>query len=172
MKPYAKAQTVRYTGLQDRRRKLTDGERAEILKLHVEQGYTYRGLARMFGVSRSLVRFICDPEAMQRCRDRIKATWRKYREQRGKDENAKIMRNFRNRKYKMFISDQLTEKYIPPSPRSKIALKTVLAEKPDGSKIYVRLPLSFVNGEGPDTHTAKKWRTVRRDGKFFVTPIN
>jgi hypothetical protein len=139
--------------------------------LHVEQGYTYRGLARMFGVSRSLVRFICDPEALQRCRDRIKATWRKYREQRGKDENAKIMRNFRNRKYKMFISDQLTEKYIPPSPRSKIALKTVLAEKPDGSKIDVRLPLSFVNGEGPDTHTAKKWRTERRNGKFFVTLI-
>jgi hypothetical protein len=90
MKPYAKAQTLRYTGLQDRRRKLTDGERAEILKLHVKQGYTYRGLARMFGVSRSLVRFICDPEALQRCRDRVKATWRKYREQRGKEENAKL----------------------------------------------------------------------------------
>lgn len=170
MKPYAKAQTVRYTGLQDRRRKLTDGERAEILKLHVEQGYTYRGLARMFGVSRSLVRFICDPEALQRCRDRIKATWRKYREQRSKEENAKIIRDFRRRKYKMYVANELTEKYVPPVPRVAVPNKTVRAKKPDGEIIVVRVPVSYANGEVPDVRLGRAWRIVRRDGKFYVTP--
>ena len=51
MKPYAKAMTIRYVGLQDRRRKLTDEQRAEIIRLHDEKGLGCRTIAKMFGVS-------------------------------------------------------------------------------------------------------------------------
>ena len=110
MKPYAKAQTIKYTESQDLRCKLTEAQRIEIYKLHHEKGATYRGLAREFGVSRSLVKFICDPIAAEKNRERIKSTWKLYRERRGKAENAKNMRKFRARKYKMYISGQLQEK--------------------------------------------------------------
>lgn len=170
MKPYKKAQTIRYVGLQDRRRKLTDDDRALILKLHREQGATYRGLARQFGVSRSLVRFICDDDARERNRARIKATWRKYREQRSKEENAKIIRTWRRRKYKMYVANELTEKYVPPVPRVAVPNKTVRAKKPDGEIIVVRVPVSYANGEGPDVRLGRAWRIVRRDGKFYATP--
>ena len=115
MKPYAKAQKVPYVGLQDRRRKLTDAQRAEILKLHDEQGLGCRTIARLFGVSRSLVRIICLPEVAEKTRKRVAENWRKYRERRGKSENARIMREFRGRKYKMFMAGELCEK---PEPKT------------------------------------------------------
>ena len=110
MKPYAKAMTIRYVGLQDRRRKLTDEQRAEIIRLHDEKGLGCRTIAKMFGVSRSLVRYICIPDVAIRNRKRISENWRKYREQRGKSENARIMRVFRKRKYECFMRGELTEK--------------------------------------------------------------
>lgn len=110
MKPYAKAQTIKYTQAQDRRRKLTDEQRAEILRLRKEKGATYRGLARQFGVSRSLITFICDPEAARKNREHIASTWKLYRERRGKDENARIAREFKRRKYKMYMNGELIEK--------------------------------------------------------------
>ena len=111
MKPYEKAQKVKYIGPQDRRRKLTDEQRAEVLRIRQETGAGYRTIARQFGVSRSLVRLICDPEAAKRNQERMAATWRKYREQRAPVENAKAVRDWRRRKYKMYIANELTEKY-------------------------------------------------------------
>lgn len=66
MKPYRKAETLKFIGLQDRRRKLTDDQRAEILKIRQETGAGYRTIAKQFNVSRSLVRIICDPECAAR----------------------------------------------------------------------------------------------------------
>lgn len=71
MKPYKKAQTVPYVGLQDRRRKITDEQRAAILKLHDEHGLGCRTIAKMFGVSRSLVRIICVPGVADRMKKRM-----------------------------------------------------------------------------------------------------
>jgi hypothetical protein len=79
MKPYRKAETLKFIGLQDRRRKLTDEQRAEILKIRQETGAGYRTIARQFGVSRSLVRLICDPVAAARVSARIAAHWREYK---------------------------------------------------------------------------------------------
>jgi hypothetical protein len=110
MKPYAKAQTIKYSQEQDKRRKLTDEQRAEILRLHEEKKATYRGLAKQFGVSRRLITFICDPESARKNKEHIASTWRLYRERRGKKENARIAREFKNRKYKMYMNGELTEK--------------------------------------------------------------
>lgn len=171
MKPYAKAQTIKYIGLQDRRRKLTDEQRAEVLRIRQETGAGYRTIARQFGVSRRLVSFICDPEAAKRNRERIAATWRKYREQRAPAENAKAVRDWRRRKYKMYVANELTEKYVPPAPRVAVPNKLVYAKKPDGKRIAIRVPLSYANGEGPDIRLGRVWRIERRDGKFYVTNL-
>ena len=172
MKPYAKAQKVPYIGLQDRRRKLTDAQRAEILKLHDEQGLGCRTIAKMFGVSRSLVRIICIPEVAEKIRKRVAENWRKYREQRGKSENARIMRKFRNRKYKCFMRGELVEKPTPPVVRQKIETKTIYATAPDGRRKNVRVPLSFLNEPDGAEHIGRKWRTVRRAGNYFVFPVS
>ena len=169
MKPYAKAQTVKYTGLQDRRRKLTDDDRAEVLRIRQETGAGYRTIARQFGVSRSLVRLICDPEVAKRNRERMAAMWRKYREQRAPAENAKAVRDWRRRKYKMYMAGELSEKHTPPPPREKVQTTAVKAICPDGTRKSVRLPLAFVKAEGDGVHVGRLNRTERRDGKFYVT---
>jgi DNA invertase Pin-like site-specific DNA recombinase len=90
MKPYAKAQTLKYIGLQDRRRKLKDEQRAEILKIRQETGAGYRTIAKQFNVSRSLVRIICDPAAAARVSARMAEHWREYKmtKKRGASECA------------------------------------------------------------------------------------
>ena len=172
MKPYKKAQAVPYVGLQDRRRKLTDEQRAAILKLHDEQGLGCRTISKMFGVSRSLVRIICVPGVAERTKKRMSENWRKYREQRGKAENARIMRKFRNRKYGCFMRGELVEKPSPPVVRQKMETKVIYAITPNGRRKAVRVPLSFLNETDGAEHVGRKWRTVCRERNFFVFPVH
>lgn len=172
MKPYEKAQNVPYVGLQDRRRKLTDDQRAEILKLRAESDLGYRAIARLYGVSRSLIRLICDKEAAKRNSDRMKANWRRYYKAYGKDHHAEVMRTFRNRKYKMFMRGELVEKPSPPVVRQKMETKVIYAITPNGRRKAVRVPLSFLNETDGAEHVGRKWRTVRRERNFFVFPVH
>lgn len=169
MKPYRKAETLKYIGLQDRRRKLTDEQRAEILKIRQETGVGYRTIAKQFNVSRSLVRIICDPKCAARVSARMAAHWREYKMT--KKEKRERMRELRARKYDLYKRGLLGEPYVEPVKPPPTPLKNIYAETPDGRKICVKVPKAFALGEGPDTHTSKKWRTERRNGKFFVTLI-
>ena len=47
MKPYAKAQTIRLQGMQDRRRRLTDKDKDDIRKLYAEGKHSLMSLARI-----------------------------------------------------------------------------------------------------------------------------
>ena len=102
MKPYAKAQTFRLDERLDRRCKLTDADRMRIRELYAQGDIGTRPLARMFHVSRSLVRLIVNPESARKNRARIKANWKKYKERRGKEQCARDMRNHRNYKYDLY----------------------------------------------------------------------
>ena len=102
MKPYAKAQTIVLDEKLDRRCKLTESDRTRIRELYAQGDIGMRPLARMFHVSRSLVRLIVNPESEQKNRARIKANWKKYRERRGKEQCARDMRNHRNYKYDLY----------------------------------------------------------------------
>lgn len=126
----------------------------------------------MFGVSRSLVRIICVPGVADRIKKRMSENWRKYREQRGKAENARIMRKFRNRKYGCFMRGELVEKPTPPVVRKKIETKSVYATTPNGRRKAVRVPLSFLNEPDGAEHFGRVWLTVRRAGQFFVFPVS
>lgn len=66
----------------DSRRKLTDEQRDAVIILHRE-GYSYRKLAAMFGVSKRLIQSIIRPPKRSTPRQRPKSYWtqakRKYR---------------------------------------------------------------------------------------------
>ena len=51
----------------DRRRKLSDGDRREIIRLYHEEGWAVRKIARHFAdkCSRRLIQFVIDPERLK-----------------------------------------------------------------------------------------------------------
>ena len=169
MKPYLKAQTLKYIGLQDRRRKLTDEQRDEIRKIRQETGAGYRTIAKQFNVSRSLVRIICDPECAARVSARMAAHWREYKMT--KKEKRERMRALRARKYDLYKRGLLGEPYVEPVKPPRTPRKLIYAKTPDGRKVCVNVPKTFTLGEGSDIHIGRKWRTERLEGKFFVTLI-
>jgi transposase-like protein len=169
MKPYLKAFTLKFVGLQDRRRKLTDEQRAEIKHIRLESGESYRAIARRFGVSRSLVAIICDDERVKAVHDRMAAHWREYRMT--KEERRRRMRELRKRKYTLYKAGMLGEKYTPPMPRVAVPTTVKWAKTPDGERIAVRIPTSFAEGKAGAERIGRKWRIVRNDdGKFLVYP--
>lgn len=169
MKPYAKAQALKYIGLQDRRRKLTDEQRAEILKIRQETGAGYRTIARQFGVSRSLVRLICDPVAAARVSARMAEHWREYKMT--KKEKRERMRAHRARKYDLYKRGQLGESYVEPVKKEKIPSKVLPITTPKGELVRVRLPLPFIDGKGPGVHVGRRWQVTRQSGTFSVCEI-
>lgn len=64
--PYKYAvEHIKLSESQDRRRKLTDDDRAEIIRLYGGDGYSQRELARKFGVSRRLITYTLYPERLE-----------------------------------------------------------------------------------------------------------
>lgn len=103
MKPYAKAQTVRLEGMEDRRRRLTEAQKDDIRERYAQGDIGTRPLARMYGVSRSLVQLIINPERAARNSERIKAHWRDYSRKYGKAAHAAAVRKTRNYKYGLYL---------------------------------------------------------------------
>lgn len=102
MKPYAKAQTIRLEGMEDRRRRLTEEQKKEIREIYAKGDIGMRPLARMFGVSRSLVAILVNPERAESVKARIKAHWKDYRRKYGKAYAAASARHTKNYKYKIY----------------------------------------------------------------------
>ena len=108
MKPYKKAQTIPLEGMLDRRRRLTDQDKEKIRELYATGKYGHRPLARMFHVSRSLIRIIVDPARAEKVKDRMKAHWRDYT--RNKEKHAAAIRGTRNYKYGLYKAGIIGEK--------------------------------------------------------------
>ena len=49
----------------DKRRKLTEEDKEDIKALYERGGYSQRGLARLYNVSRRLIQFIIDPSSLE-----------------------------------------------------------------------------------------------------------
>ena len=67
-----KLDKIKVTSKYDRRRKLTEDDKFEIVRLRKEHNLSQRTLARMFGVSRRLIIFIIDPEKHERAKAQYK----------------------------------------------------------------------------------------------------
>ena len=109
-KPYLAAQKIKMSGMQDRRRKLTEADKQKIREMYKGGNIGCRPLARMFGVSRSLIRIIVIPEVSEKIRARIKEHWREYYKRHGKNYHAASIRKTRNYKYSLYREGKLQDK--------------------------------------------------------------
>lgn len=92
----------------DRRRKLTEDDKFEIVRLRKEHNLSQRTLARMFGVSRRLIIFIIDPEKHERAKAQYKE-----RRQDGRyydrETHRKTIKNYREYKHKLYLDGKIKE---------------------------------------------------------------
>ena len=103
--PY-KSSTIKLAPTQDRRRKLTDEQKEEILRIYKSGVCGTRPLAKQFGVSRSLIQVIVNPNIAEKKKQRIKDHWRDYRPT--KEEWAATMREHRHYKQELYVKGELS----------------------------------------------------------------
>lgn len=95
---------IKLVGLQDRRRKLTEEQKAEIIRLRNE-GWSLMKLAKKFEVSAQSILFIVNPESKAKNDKYIKDNWRKF--QKTKEKNAEAVRKTRLYKQELFLKGEL-----------------------------------------------------------------
>lgn len=97
---------IKLTGLQDRRRKLTEEQYIEIREKR-EQGKSLMYLAREYGVSKKLILLIVNPESKQKQDEYIKNHWREFRQ--SQEYCTKATRETRRYKQELMMSGKLTK---------------------------------------------------------------
>ena len=103
----------------DRRRKLSDAQKAEIESRYKAGGVSQRQLAAEYGVSRKLIQLIVDPDAMERNKKHIAEHWRDYYD---KDKNTAMRREFRANKKELDARGLLqTADTVPGVPDESIS---------------------------------------------------
>ena len=102
--PY-KSEKIKLPPTKDRRRKLTDEQKEEIRLIYAEGKVGTRPLAKQFGVSRSLIQIIVNPDIAERKKQRIKEHWRDYRP--SKEEWAETMKEHRHYKQDLFLKGEI-----------------------------------------------------------------
>ena len=102
--PY-KSEKIKLPPTKDRRRKLTDEQKEEIRLIYAEGKVGTRPLAKQFGVSRSLIQGIVNPDIAERNRQRTKDHWRDYRP--SKEERAKTQREHRRYKQDLYLKGEI-----------------------------------------------------------------
>ena len=103
--PY-KSEKIKLQGLQDRRRKLTDEQKEEIRAIYATGKVGQRPLAKQFGVSRSLIQIIVNPEIAEKKKQRMKEHWREYSD---REQLTKSVRNLRKYKQELYLKGELKE---------------------------------------------------------------
>lgn len=102
--PY-KSEKLKLNETQDRRRKLTDEQKEAIKRIYAEGKCGTRPLAKQFGVSRSLIQVIVNPEIAERKKQYTKKHWRDYRP--SKEDWAETIRKHRRYKQELYLNGEL-----------------------------------------------------------------
>lgn len=102
--PY-KSEKIKLQGLQDRRRKLTDEDIAEIKSLYVPHVFGAQRIANMFGVSKRTILIIVSPQCKETVQKYNKEHWREH-QQKGADWNE-AMRKHRRYKQELYLKGEL-----------------------------------------------------------------
>lgn len=95
---------IKLIGLQDRRRKLTDEQKAEIIRLR-DEGLSLRKLAKKFEVSAQTILFIVNPESKAKNDKYGRDNWRKF--EKTKEKNAESVKKTRLYKQELFLKGEL-----------------------------------------------------------------
>lgn len=98
--PY-KSEKLKLQGLQDRRKKLTDSQRAEIKELYSTGLYSLNDLAKKFNVSKKSILLIVNEESAANAKQYRKEHWREW-QRKGEEHNEAIKktRKYKNELYK------------------------------------------------------------------------
>ena len=91
--------------LDDRRRKIHPDHHAEIRALYAE-GMSQRKLAKLYGVSRTLIQLIVNPVRAARVRQRIKDHWQEYSD---RQDLTDATRRLRKRKRELGLTYPIRE---------------------------------------------------------------
>lgn len=95
---------IKLVGFQDRRRKLTDEQKAEIVRLR-DEGWSLMKLAKQFEVSKKLILLIVNPESKAKNDKYIKDTWREF--QQTKEERNEAIKKTRHHRQELFLKGEL-----------------------------------------------------------------
>ena len=105
--PY-KSERIPIAGTEyDRSRKLTDEQKETIRKLRKEDALSFRQLATMFGVSKRLVMYVCDPDKYEIAKEQRRQRWKDGRYRQSKAEHAATIRRYRQHKQYVYLLKQL-----------------------------------------------------------------
>ena len=95
---------IKLVGLQDRRRKLPDEQKVEIIRLR-DEGWSLMKLAKQFEVSKKLILLIVNPESKTKNNKYIKDNWREF--QQTKEKRNEAIKKTRRYKQKLFLKGEL-----------------------------------------------------------------
>lgn len=104
--PY-KSEKIKLQGLQDRRKKLTDEQRAEIKELYSTGLYSLNDLAKKFNVSKKSILLIVNEESAANAKQYRKEHWREW--QRKGEEHNEAIKKTRKYKNELYKSGKLKE---------------------------------------------------------------
>ena len=95
---------LKLVGLQDRRRKLTDEQKAEIIRLR-DEGWSLMKLAKKFDVSKKTILLIVNPEFKAKNDKYNKDHWREF--QKTKEEHNESVKKTRRHRQELFLKGEL-----------------------------------------------------------------
>ena len=95
---------IKLIGFQDRRRKLTDEQKAEIIRLR-DEGWNMKKLAKEFEVSAQSILYIVNPESKAKHDKYIKDHWREFQQTR--EEHNEALKNTRRHRQELFLKGEL-----------------------------------------------------------------
>jgi len=101
--PY-KCEKLRLSGLQDRRRKLTEADKEEIRQLYADGKGSWQALADKYGVSKSCIGIIVSPDRAAKVSARTKEHWRDYHD---REKLTAAIRETRRYKQSLYLKGEL-----------------------------------------------------------------
>lgn len=102
--PYV-SEKIKLSETQDRRRKLTEEDKEVIRHRYKIGDGSHRSLAKEYGVSKSTIQILVNPERAKAVSQRVKDHWKDYRP--SKEEWAKTMREHRQYKHELYLKGEL-----------------------------------------------------------------
>jgi hypothetical protein len=114
--PY-KSEKIPLAEKQDRRRKLMQEQKDEIVSLYATGFHSLRSLGRQFGVDKSYIKILVDPERAQTVKNRIKEHWQDYVPT--KEQRNEIMRKHRYYKHGLYLKGEMKMQLIEKATTTK-----------------------------------------------------
>ena len=104
--PY-KSEKLKLSGMQDRRKRLTDEQRKRIDDLYGTGAYSLNDLAKKFGVSKKTILLIVNKDSAEKAKQYRKDHWKDW-QRTGKERNEAVQ-NYRKYKQQLYKEGLLKE---------------------------------------------------------------